>query len=438
MATTIVPECEISKPLFACARCGKGFADRYLLKKHIIKNKTLCKPKVLDLSKEALIKCFFEAYPGPANEKKYEQPVQAAAEPEPAAAGPEPAAAGPAAESAATEPEPEPAAAVPEPEPAAAVPEPEPAAAVPEPEPAAAKPEPKPAAAVPAAKPEPKPAAAKPEPKPAAAVPAAKPEPEPPAAKPEPEPADASTTFCMDANAQRFVLAKLHALDAKMDKILELLAVAAKMKLAPALMSDDAIVQLHDLFHDMVASFMRWCPDWAWWAVKDVLGSLKTSGPDRTAVLLVTLLRSIATMAPAQDVLIQGVPRRLPAGFPKSLERELAALVRDMRQDYRKDAFYCGDADAWGANQMALSFVEQQLLGKATMPDMRIAFGEAGEGLSQLVTCTAGTEAAWDDVVARLLCKRRADVLRFVQTWPRAGPSTDALVALVHKAVKHG
>lgn len=254
---------------------------------------------------------------------------------------------------------------------------------------------------------------------------------------------NANQVYAMDANAQRFVITKLYLLERKLDKLLlnddkglPQLAAQPPQPALPADLSEVMRLKLHKQYQDLLKDFMRAYPDWTWWALSDVLRTLKTSSPDRTCVLLVTFLRVVSVMVPNEDVLMQVLPRCLPPGFPKSLERELAILLRELSQPYRKEQYFHKAHDSWCCFQMAIAYLQQQLLGvqQSLQAETSLAYYDAVDGLETLINGTVGSAEAWEDYLCCLLQKRASDVLRFLDKWDHQTPDTHAHLASLVQA----
>jgi hypothetical protein len=228
---------------------------------------------------------------------------------------------------------------------------------------------------------------------------------------------DASKMFPLDATAQRFVIAKLHLLSNMVKSGFEALAAAPPSR-GP--IPDSLVIRVHDMYRALVMDFMRSAPDWTWRALFDGLRRVKTTSSDRSSTLAVMLLRVVAIMMPQEDeVLLPGIPMCLPPAFPQALRRELTQLLGELRQPYRREQFFEGNRGEWMANQIAVSFLQQQLLGIAALPDLMIAYEEAVDGLQALVDNTIGVEEAWLDVAALLIKAHGSDALRFAQNWDK-------------------
>lgn len=222
----------------------------------------------------------------------------------------------------------------------------------------------------------------------------------------------------MDANAQRCVLTKVHVLEERLQEVLHRLPAPEQSA------GEGNKLHMYSMCEHMVLGFMKAFPDWTWWALRDVLPKLKTSNPDRSTVLLHLFLRVIAAMQRPEDTLLGTIPRLLPPGFPRALERELAELLRELRQPYRQPQFFARCPAAWTTNQVAISYLQQQLLGvAASVPELAIDHKEALAGLEELALDTAAADEAWADFVAALLGKRKVHATHFAAEWP--GAETD-------------
>ncbi|WIA10837.1 hypothetical protein OEZ85_011003 [Tetradesmus obliquus] len=237
---------------------------------------------------------------------------------------------------------------------------------------------------------------------------------------------NANRAYSMDANAQRFAIAKMHLLEVKLDRLLAGGATPSVAAEAPPAVSAEQCVLRARLCHGMLTDFMRSHSDWTWWALADALKGLKTISDDRPSVLVVLFLRVVSTMLSEAEVLMGAVPRCLPPGFPKSLERSLAQLLQELRQPYRKIRFFAGEPVAWNTAQLGLCFLQQQLLGVASGIELEVNYKQAMCGLDMLVNETVGAAQAWKDFANALLKHRAADALRFAESWPGADCSTFA------------